>query len=197
MALFKSDKQRQIERSIRLRQALREIERNIRQQDKYAEDFIRNARHAKEIGDNSQYAFIRNALKKTAVMKKLLERQVLSMKNAMLIKKQAEANALFARSMGEMARDIGKLFEKTDVTRTETQWAEAMAKAESMEERMELFLDSVEGMAADSVAGEAIVSDQEIDRMIEADMVAEKKKELDELDSLTSEIDRELGKEEA
>ncbi len=52
------------------------------------------------------------------------------------------------------------------------------------------------GWAADSVAGETIVSDEEIDRMIEADMVAAKKKELDELDSLTTEIDRELGKEE-
>jgi hypothetical protein len=196
MALFKSAKTRQIERNIKLRQALREIERNVRQQDKYKEDFIRNARRAKEIGDESQYVFIRNALKKTAAMKKLLERQLLSMKNAMLIKKQAEANALFAQSMGSIARDIGKLFAGTNIERTEAQWAEAMAKAESMEERMGLFLDSIESVAADSVSGESIVTDQEIDRMIEADMVAEKKKELDELDALTTEIDRELGKEE-
>ena len=196
MALFKSEKVRQIERNIKLRQALREIERNIRQQDKFQEDFIANARRAREVGDDSQYRFIRNALKKTALMKKLLERQLLVMKNAMLIKKQAEANALFARSMADMARDIGRLFQRTDVERTERQWTEAMAKAESMEERMGLFLDSIEMLAEEGVTGEAIVSDEEIDRMIEADLVAQKQKELDELDALAGEIDRELGKEE-
>ena len=39
----------------------------------YADDFIRNARRARQIGDEGQYQFVRNALKKTAAVKKMLE----------------------------------------------------------------------------------------------------------------------------
>ena len=49
---------------------MRAIERSIRQQEKFSEDFIKNAQHARKIGDNNQYLFIRGALKKTAAVKK-------------------------------------------------------------------------------------------------------------------------------
>jgi hypothetical protein len=72
MGLFKSKDERRIEREMKIRQGVRAIERSIRQQEKFAEDFIKNAQHAKKIGDNGQYLFIRNALKKTATVKKML-----------------------------------------------------------------------------------------------------------------------------
>ena len=78
MGLFKSKDERRIEREMKIRQGLRSIEKSIRQQEKFSEDFIRNARHAKQIGDNGQYLFIRSALKKTAAVKKMLERQLLA-----------------------------------------------------------------------------------------------------------------------
>ena len=40
---------------------MRSIEKSIRQQEKFAEDFIKNAQHARKIGDESQYLFIRSA----------------------------------------------------------------------------------------------------------------------------------------
>ena len=84
MGLFKSKDERRIEREMRIRQGVRAIEKSIRQQEKFSEDFIKNARHAQQIGDKGQYEFIRGALKKTAAVKKILERQLLSIKNAML-----------------------------------------------------------------------------------------------------------------
>jgi hypothetical protein len=62
---------------------------------------------------------------------------------------------------------------------------------------MELFLDSMEQSAiagAGSVSGkEELVSDDEIDRMIQADVLAAEKQELGKLDELESEIAKELG----
>ena len=55
----------------------------------FQDDFIKNAQQAKKIGDLSQYRFIRNSLKKTATIRKMLERQLLSVKNALLINRQA------------------------------------------------------------------------------------------------------------
>jgi hypothetical protein len=196
MGLFKSKDERRVEREMKIRQGMRAIERSIRQQEKFAEDFIKNAQHAKKIGDNGQYLFIRSALKKTAAVKKMLERQLLSMKNAMLIQQQALATQQFGESMSLMAKQISQVFSELDLTQTQAQWEKAVVQAGSMEERMEVFLDSMESNAigsSTSSAREDAVSDDEIDRMIHADVLAAEKQELGKLDELESEIAKELG----
>jgi len=197
MGLFKSSEERRIERDIKIRQGIRRIEKSIREQGKFQEEFIKNAQRAKKIGDQSQYAFIRNSLKKTATIRKMLERQLLSVKNALLIKKQAEASADFAQSMGLMATEIGKLFGETDLVKTQADWEKAMVQSQTMEERMSMFLDTVEDMAGQDVelsSASEVVSDDEIDRMIEAETEAEHKKELDKLAGLRAELDSLKGK---
>src|SRR6476619_1027545 len=144
MGLFKSKDERRVEREMKIRQGMRAIERSVRQQEKFAEDFIKNAQHARKIGDEGQYQFIRSALKKTAAVKKMLERQLLAIKNAMLIQQQAAASQQFAESMTLMAGEIGRVFGEMDLTKTQAQWERAVAQAGSMEERMEVFLDSME-----------------------------------------------------
>jgi hypothetical protein len=198
MGLFKSKDERRIEREMKVKAGMRSIERSIRQQEKFSEDFIKNARHAKQIGDNGQYLFIRSALKKTAAVKKMLERQLLAIKNAMLISQQAQASAQFADSMNTMARQIADIFGEMDLTKTQAQWEKAVTQAGSMEERMELFLDSMEdaarsGAGVTSGAREDLVTDDEIDRMIQAEVLASEKAELGKLDELESEIAKELG----
>src|SRR4051812_39145343 len=200
MGLFKSKDERRIEREMKIRQGVRAIERSIRQQEKFSEDFIKNAQHARKIGDNGQYIFIRNALKKTATVKKMLERQLLAIKNAMLIQQQAASSQQFAESMNLMAREIGRTFGEMDLTKTQADWERAVAQAGSMEERMEVFLDSMESAAttgepasAGVGGGVEAVTDDEIDRMIQADVLAQEKAELGKLDELESEIAKELG----
>ncbi len=191
MGLFKSSEERRIERDIRIRQGIRRIEKSIREQAKFQDEFIRNAQNARKIGDNKQYEFIRNSLKKTATIRKMLERQLLSVKNALLIKRQAEASADFAGAMRTMATEIGRLFGETDLLKTQAEWEKAMVQSQTMEERMNMFLDSVEDIASQDVelssAGEA-VTDQEIDRLIDAEAEAEHQQELDKLAGLRAEL---------
>ena len=192
MGLFKSAEERRIERDIKIRQGIRRIEKSIREQGKFQDEFIHNAQQAKKIGDQSQYTFIRNSLKKTATIRKMLERQLLAVKNALLIKRQAEASADFAQSMGLMATEIGKLFGETDLVKTQADWEKAMVQSQTMEERMNMFLDTVEDVAAQDVemsGATDVVSDAEIDRLIEAETEAEHQKELDKLAALRAELD--------
>jgi hypothetical protein len=197
MGLFKSKDERRIEREMKIRGGMRAIEKTIRQQEKFSEDFIKNAQQARKIGDEQQYQFIRGALKKTATVKKMLERQLLAIKNAMLIQQQAQASQQFAESMNLMAQEIGRTFGEMDLTKTQSQWERAVAQAGSIEERMDLFLDSMEQGAiagsSSTAAKEGLVSDDEIDRMINADVLASEKAELGKLDELESEIAKELG----
>lgn len=194
MGLFKSKDERRIEREMKIKSGLRAIEKSIRQQEKFAEDFVKNARQAKQIGDESQYAFIRNALKKTASVKKMLERQLLSMKNAMLIQQQARASQQFAESMGLMAEEIGRTFAEMNLTQTQAQWEKAVQQAENVEEKMDVFLDSMEqSSTGPSSSSREVVTDDEIDRMIAADVLATERTELGKLDALESEIAKELN----
>ena len=192
MGLFKSAEERRVERDIKIRQGVRRIEKSIREQGKFQDEFIHNARNAKKIGDTAQYNFIRNSLKKTATISRMLERQLLSVKNALFINRQAEASADFAKCMGIMATEIGRLFGETDLVKTQADWEKAMVQSQTMEERMGMFLDTVEDIAAQdmevSAAGES-VSDEDIDRLIEAEAEAEHQKELAKLTGLRAELD--------
>jgi len=197
MGLFKSKEERRIEREMKIRSGLRSIEKSIRQQQKFSEDFIKNAQQARKIGDEQQYQFIRSALKKTATVKKMLERQLLAMKNAMLIQQQAQASQQFAESMQVMAVQITQVFAELDLTKTQVDWEKALSQAGTIEERMDVFLDSMEQSAISGAtstsAKSELVSDDEIDRMIAADVLASEKQELSKLDELESEIAKELG----
>jgi hypothetical protein len=194
MGLFKSKDERRIEREMKLKQHLRGIEKSIRQQEKFADDFIKNAQQAQKIGDQQQYLFIRNALKKTATVKRMLERQMLAMKNAMVISQQAQASQQFAESMNLMSKQVADIFGELDLTKTQAGWEKAMSQAGAMEERMEIFLDSMETSAGgESVSGGSQVTDEELDRMIAADVLASEKEELAKLDQLDSQIAKELG----
>ena len=44
MGLFKSAEERRVERDIKIRQGVRRIEKSIREQGKFQDEFIRNAR---------------------------------------------------------------------------------------------------------------------------------------------------------
>ena len=191
MALFKSSEERRIERDMKIRQGIRRIEKAVREQSKFQDEFLKNGRQAKKIGDDGQYRFIRNSIKKTVAVRRLLERQLLSVKNALLIKRQAEASADFASAMGIMATEIGRLFGETDLVKVQADWEKAMVQSQTMEERMNMFLDTIEDVAAQDIelSSEPSVSDEEIDRLVEAEEAAEHDKELDKLSSLRAEID--------
>jgi cysteinyl-tRNA synthetase len=82
------------------------------------------------------------------------------------------------------------MFGETDLVKTQTDWEKAMAQSQSMEERMSMFLETVEDIAASDTAETPaeVVTDQEIDAMIEAEAESEHAKDMDELDALRSEL---------
>ncbi len=190
MSLFMSAEERRIERDIKIRQGIRRIEKSISEQNKFTNEFIVNARRVKEIGDQNQYVFIRNSLKKTATVKKMLERQLLAVKSALIIKRQAEASTDFAQAMGTMAQEISRMFSETDLVKTQMDWEKAMAQSASMEERTTMFLESIEDSAASDTASTPaeVITDEEIDAMIEAEAESEHAKDVDELDALRAEL---------
>lgn len=198
MALFKTKEERRIERQIEVRKGINGIRRNIRDLEKNEAQYIEKAKRAAQLGSTEQLAFLKQTLKRTAGQRRIMERQLLNIETALQIKNQAEAHAQFASSMNAVSHAIADAFGNTDLSQTQQEFERAMAKAESLEQQMEVFLDmSSSSMFGYEGSGNDVVSDAEIDRMIDDEVLAEESRsELDE--SIVEGLDavrRELGRE--
>ena len=185
LTLFKSADDRRMDRDIKIRQGIRRIERAVKEQGKFSDELIGNARQAKEIGDKSQYNFIRGMLKKSMAFRNTLERQLLVIKNALILKQQAESGLNFVQSMSLISSEITRLYSETDLTKTQAAWEKAMTQSGSMGEKTEIFLDGMESMAAEDTTE---IDDAEIDALIETKERAECQRELIKMELARTEI---------
>jgi hypothetical protein len=94
--------------------------------------------------------------------------------------------------MGIVSRSINDVYKATDLEKTQRNFEHAMAQAETMSQRMDLFLDMSKDtlFSGETASGEELVSDAEIDQMIGISTTERKKKTREELDK---EIAKELG----
>jgi hypothetical protein len=195
MGLFKSKEERRIERDMEVRKGLAGMKRQIKGLEKHEKDYLTKARRAKSLGDNSQLSFLKGTLKRTAAQRRMLERQMLSLETAQQLKNQAEIHAQFARSMQSVSGAISDAFSSTDLEKTQKDFEKAVAKAESMEQRMDLLLEMGEEMlSAEPVTADDVISDEELDRLIEGGTPEKEDSAFDaEVAERMKKLDKELG----
>ena len=196
MGLFKSKEERQIERSIAVRKTLGMFANQIKKLKKQENGYIASAKEAYRAGASSQMALAKKALKATMVQRKRLDHQMLTLKIASQMKDQAEMHGKFAEALGAVSKTIGDLFSSVDMTSTQKEFEVAMAKAQNMEERVDLFLEtSNESMFGEPADTGELVSDEEINKLIDIE-VSESEGAVDEnIDTRLKEIQDELAKE--
>ena len=198
MGMFKSKEEKRIERDIEVRKGVNSLKRNIRDLAKHEFSYIAKAKKAKKIGDNSQYDFLKRQLKKTAGQRRMRERQLLSIETAVQIKNQAESDADFAKSMGAVAKAVSEVYGSVDFAKTQKNFEKAMMQADTLQQQMEIFLEMTqEHVMSGEVEGEdQVVSDAEIDKMLDEEVVHEESGSVDKdiekgLKDIQDELDRE------
>ncbi|NUN49158.1 MAG: hypothetical protein HUU15_10060 [Candidatus Brocadiae bacterium] len=197
MGIFKSREEKRIERDLEVRKGINSIKRNLKDLDKHSKEYIDKAKKAKRIGDTQQVNFIKSALKKTALSKKLRERQLLSLETALQIKNQAESDGEFAKAMMEVSKSISEVYGSTDLAKTQRNFEKALLQAETLQDRMQIFVEMTsESLSSSDEEAEKILSDKDIDRMIDEEAAHEEKGALDgEISKGLKEIEEELGRE--
>ncbi len=197
MSLFKSKEERRIERNIQVRKAVTQIRRQIASNAKHEADYIEKAKRARKLGWQNQYDFLKKAIKKTSTIKVRLERQLLALESAVQIKEQAEGHFEFANAMNALSKSIAEVFGATDMAKTQVNFEKAMSQAESLEERMDTFLEMTSESMFDyegSSEGE-LVKDSDIDKMLEEEITHEEKAGIDdEIEKDLSAIQKEIEK---
>jgi len=198
MGMFKSKEEKRIERDIEVRKGVNSLKRNIRDLAKHESSYILKAKKAKKIGDQSQYDFLKRQLKKTAGQRRMRERQLLSIETAVQIKNQAESDADFAKSMGAVAKAVSEVYGSVDFAKTQKNFEKAMMQADTLQQQMEIFLEMTqEHVMSGEVEGEdQVVSDAEIDKMLDEEVQHEESGSLDKdiekgLKDIQDELDRE------
>ncbi len=198
MGMFKSKEEKRIERDIEVRKGVNSLKRNIRDLAKHEFSYIQKAKKAKKIGDNSQYDFLKRQLKKTAGQRRVRERQLLSIETAVQIKNQAESDADFAKSMGAVAKAVSEVYGSVDFAKTQKNFEKAMMQADTLQQQMEIFLEMTQDhvMSGEVEGEDQVVSDAEIDKMLDEEVVHEAGGSVDKdiekgLKDIQDELDRE------
>jgi hypothetical protein len=173
MALFKSKDERRIERNIQIQKTLGMFANQIKKLKKQEDGYIAAAKDAKRVGAPQQVELAKRALKATMAQRRRLDQQLLTLRIAVQMKEQTEAHAEFAKSMRGLSKTILDMFGVADMVQTQKDFEMAMAKAQNMEQRVDLFLSSAStSMFGESMDAEEIVTDKEIDRLIESEAAA-------------------------
>ncbi|MHC5038351.1 MAG: hypothetical protein ACYTHM_13635 [Planctomycetota bacterium] len=195
MGLFKSREERRIERDMEVRKGLAAMKRQIKGLEKHERDYLTKARRAKALGDDGQLNFLKGTLKRTAAQRRMLERQLLSLETAQQLKNQAEIHSTFARSMNAVSNAISEAFGSTDLEKTQRDFEKAVARAENMEQRMDLLLEMGEEMMSAEPAGvDEVISDPELDQLIEGGAAESEGAAFDqEIADRLKRLDKELG----
>lgn len=195
MGIFKSSEERQMERNIRLKQFLTKIRREIIECDRRVKQYLEYAKRAKQTADPQSLATAKSALKQTLVAKRLRERQLLHLQIAMTVKDQAAADVNFARAMKEVATAIQELVQSVNMTQIQMQYEKSMAQSEALKDQMESFIDTASQTVQDrDMQSEAVVSDKEIDSLIEEEVARAEGDTLEkDIEKGLSDIQKQLG----
>ena len=173
MALFKSKAEKRIERTIQVNKTLGAINNQIKKLQKQEGSYINSARDAQRVGAPQQEMLAKKALKATMTQRRRLEQQLLTLKIASQMKDQAETHAQFAKALTAVSKTIGEMFGQADMAKTMKDFEMGMAKAQNLEERMDLFLSSSsESMLGADATSDEVVTDSELDRLIAGEAAA-------------------------
>ncbi|HIH03635.1 MAG TPA: hypothetical protein HA263_07250 [Methanoregulaceae archaeon] len=195
MKLFKTQEERRIERNIQVQKTLGLFASRIKKLRKEEQGYLNAALEAKRVGGAQQLELAKRAIKETLAQRRRLDHQLLTLKIAVQMKEQAESQASFAQALQNVSRTIADMFTSTNMVEVQKQFEMAMAKARSVEERVDLFLSNASTtMFGESLQADEIVTDAEIDRLIESE-AAEAESSMDaQIDAGIDEIRRELAK---
>jgi hypothetical protein len=182
MSLFKSSDERRMEREMEIRKGLARIKKQIRQQEKEEKEFIKKAKRAKQLGDGTQLKVIKSNLKRTAFTRRMMERQLLNLEVFKQLKDQAEAQADFARALETVSEAVAESYGSVNLAQVHKNCERAIQQSESMQQTMELLVDQTNDSVSNMEGSQSdeLVTDEEIDKLIDEAVVAEESEEIEE-----------------
>ncbi len=182
MKLFKSKEEKQMERRIKINQALNTIRGQIKKLKRDEQEFIADARSALRDGLTPQYKLAFAALKRTMRKVTFLKQVHLNFKIAVREEEQMAVYNKFGEGMKELTKSFEQLYNSTNLEKVQTQFTQALQKSQTMEERMRLIIDtSSEAITTglDIEDADVQIPDADIEKLIKGEAVHEEEQLFD------------------
>jgi len=164
--LFKSQRQREIERDINIQRSLTLHKQQIGKLTQHERQYVEKAQRAKEMGDNANFRQLCRLIAQTTSQRRAIESQLLHFETLIQTRDRAKLFGEFAKGMKAMSLSIRDTFQDFNAEEIMTDLEKTLAQTSHMENAMSMVLDRVSAATDIQTSGEGAVSAEDIEKII-------------------------------
>lgn len=164
--LFKSKRQREIERDINIQRSLSLYRQQIGKLTQHERLYMEKAQRAKKTGDTANFRQLCRLIAQTTNQRRAIESQLLHFETLLQTRDRAKLFGEFARGMKAMSHSIRDTFQEFNTEEILRDLDTALARSSQMENAMSMVLDRVSAATEPQTGGEDAVSAEEIEKII-------------------------------
>jgi len=145
------------------------LRHQIAAQRRHEGEYLAKAVRAKSLGDEQMLASLKAQIRRTYMMRHRFERALLVLDTAVQTKDQVESFEAFGQAIAAVGKSIEQAYGLRSLLRTQQQYELAMANARTIEQRIDVFLEStLQSMDVwNDEEPASLPIDTELDRLIE------------------------------
>jgi hypothetical protein len=193
--LFKSRRQRELDRDIAIQRALGMHRQQAGKLQQHERQYMDKALRAKRAGDKANFQRLCRMVAQTTNERRAIEAQLLYFETILQTRDKVRLFKDFAQGMKAMARSIGDVFRDFDAGDVLKDVETALAQSTQLETTMGLVLDRISSaQSATATDGEGI-SAEDVERIVSQQAVAEAATPDKEIEAGLKAIERELTRE--
>jgi hypothetical protein len=193
--LFKSRRQRELEREVAIQRALAMHRQHAAKLQEHERQYMDKAVRAKKSGDKSNFQRLCRMVAQTTNERRAIESQLLYFETILQTRDKVRLFKDFAGGMKAMARSIGDVFRDFDAGDVLHDVETALAQSGQLEATMGLVLDRISAAGVNTSAGADGISAEEVERILSEQSAAEGASADKEIEAGLKAIERELTKE--
>ena len=164
--LFKSKRQREIERDINIQRSLTLHKQQIGKLTQHERQYMEKAQRAKKMGDTVNFRQLCRLIAQTTNQRRAIESQLLHFETLIQTRDRAKLFGEFAKGMKAMSLSIRDTFQDFNAEEIMTDLEKTLAQTSQMESAMAMVLDRVSAATELQTGGEGVVSAEDIENIL-------------------------------
>jgi hypothetical protein len=191
--LFKSKRQRELEREIAIQRALGLHRQHANKLHQHERQYMEKALRAKKAGDKINFQRLCRMVAQTTNERRAVESQLLYFETILQTRDKVRLFKDFAGGMKAMAKSIGDVFRDFDAGDILKDVETALAQSTQLESTMSLVLDRISATEMTSSSGAEAISAEDIERIVAGQETAGEASIDKEIEAGLKAIERELA----
>lgn len=192
MGLFRSKRQKEMDRKMLIRRTMKSIQKYITQLQVQKNKAIESAKQAKIQGSQQQYSLAVSALRTAMGQEKKAQEMLLNFEITLQMRDLTSMTSSFLKGMSVMSVEMKKITGDMNFAKVQKQFEDAMLGVEETTENIDMMLDNTDSSFSSIATSSSNVSDEEIEKLINF-QASESQMQMDtDIDSKLSELSKTL-----